>query len=190
MALRSAFITWLFMLIGAASIAQDGYAHGYYITFGFDTVQTKIKVVNSILGKKIGYLNAKGKTKKFNADEVTEYGINGLSSFVSIAPIPKAPKVRYFAEVVVDGQARLLYYKLKKKYYIKRKNELESMKIKKWTFRKQMRMFFEDFDDLADEIHNKKLKRHQIRTIVNKYNIWYMEFYIPYLESIEREKSR
>lgn len=178
----------LLIAIYTGTYAQDGYADGYYITFGGDTTYTKIKVFNGILNKKIGYINENGKTKRFNANEVTEYGFNGLNIYASIAPSPKAPKMRYFAEVVENGEVRLMYFKLKKKYYIKHKNDLQSIKIKKWTFRKQMSQFFQDFDDLVEEIRSKNIKRHQVRTIVRKYNTWYVDFYIPYLESLEREK--
>ena len=102
------------------SLAQEGNSDGYYIPYGGDTVFTKIKMLNSQVAKKIGYINHKGRNKKFNADEVTEYGMKGFSSYASIAPFEKAPKVRFFAEIVVDGQARLLYYAFKKKCFLKR----------------------------------------------------------------------
>lgn len=174
----------LFSLFPTIVEAQEGYANGYYITYGFDTVFTKIKVLNSKVGKKIGYLNLKGKKKRFNADEVSEYGIQRLSSYASIAPFPKAPKVRFFAEIVVDGEARLLYYGFKKKYFLKRRGSTEAIKIKKHKYRKQMMHFFQDFDDLHEDLKKKRIKYGQIETAVGKYNTWYVEYYLPYQESL------
>lgn len=169
-------------------IAQDDYTEGYYITYGSDSVFTKIKVINSPAAKKIGYINKKGKKKKFSASEVTEYGLNDLSSYAAIAPLPKAPKVRFFAEIVVDGQARLLYYSFKKNYFIKRRGSTEAVKIKKGTFRKQMMRFFQDFDDLRRAVKKKEIKYEQLETAVAKYNSWYEEFYRPYQKSLKRKR--
>jgi len=186
--MRFVLIIVLSTLFCKISIAQNGYADGYYITFGLDTVHTKIEVNASKLGKKIGYINEKSKKKKFNANDNIEYGINGLPPYVSVAFVKKYHKARYFAKVVQDGQVRLMYYQFKKKYFIKKTNDLDAIKIKRWPFRWQMMKFFQDFDDLVEDIRTRKLKRRQIETIVRKYNNWYVEFYIPYLESLEREK--
>ena len=177
----------LIILISLAQLsqAQDGYSNGYYITYGQDTTFTKIKVFNSQVGKKIGYVNHKGKRKKFNADEISEYSIEGLSSYATIAPFRKAPKVRFFAEIVVDGKARLLFYAFKKKYFLKRQGSAEAIKIKKLSYRKQLMHFFQDFDDLREALKKKTYKYGQIETVVTKYNTWYVEFYLPYQESLK-----
>jgi len=172
-------------IIGTACIAQEDYADGYYITYGRDTIHAKIKVLNSKVGKKIGYLNPKGKKRKFSASEVQAYQIKGFAGYASIAPYPKAPKVRFFAEIVVDGQARLLYYAFKKKYFLKRRGSAEAIKIKKLTYRKQLMRFFQDFDDLHEALKNRKYKYGQIETAVSKYNTWYVEFYLPYQQSLK-----
>ena len=183
--MKYAFLILSILLLSVASYAQEDYARGYYITYGGDTIHTKIKVLNSKAGKKIGYLNAKGKKRKFSGSEVKEYHIKGFAGYASIAPFPKAPKVRFFADIVVEGQARLLYYGFKKKYYLTRRGNSEAIKIKKLSFRKQLMHFFQDFDDLREDLKKKRIKYGQIETAVTRYNNWYIEFYLPYEQSLK-----
>jgi hypothetical protein len=173
------------LLLSATSQAQEDYASGYYITYSGDTIHTQIKVLNSKAGKKIGYLNAKGRKRKFSGSDVKEYHIKGFASYASIAPFPKAPKVRFFADIVVDGQARLLYYGFKKKYYLTRIGNSEAIKIKKLSYRKQLMQFFQDFDELREDLKKKRITYGQIETAVTRYNTWYVEFYLPYQRSLK-----
>jgi len=184
--LKFTFLILLILLFGKASNAQEDYADGYYITYGGDTIHAKIKVLNSKAGKKIGYLNPKGRKRKFSASQVKEYQIKGFAGYASIAPYPKAPKVRFFADIAVEGQARLLYYGFKKKYYLNRKGTTEAIKIKKLSFRKQLMHFFQDFDELREDLKKKRLKYGQIETAVTRYNTWYVEFYLPYQHSLKK----
>ena len=184
--MKSLFPILFFSIVGTLCIAQDQYADGYYITYGGDTIYAKIKVLNSRVGKKIDYLNPKGRKRKFSASEVQEYQIKGFAGYASIAPFPKAPKVRFFADIAVEGQVRLLYYGFKKKYYLMRKGTTEVVKIKKLSFRKQLMHFFQDFDELREDLKKKRLKYGQIETAVTRYNTWYVEFYLPYQHSLEK----
>jgi len=179
----------LLSIIGTTCVAQDGYADGYYIPYGGDSIFTQIKVLNSKVSKKIGYINQKGKKKRFNADEVIEYGFTGLSSYASIAPISKAPKVRFFAEIVEDGQVRLMYYAFKKKYFIQKKGSGEAIKIKKMSFRKLTMNFFQDFDEVYLDIKKRRLKYGQLEMAVLRYNSWHQEYYQPYQRSLERNNK-
>lgn len=181
---KTLFSILFLSIFGTVCIAQEEYADGYYITYGGDTIHTKIKVVNSKAGKKIGYLNPKGKKRKFSASGVKEYQIKGFAGYASIAPYSKAPKTRFFADIAVEGQARLLYYGFKKKYYLTRRGNTESIKIKKLTYRKQLMNFFQDFDELREDLKKKRLKYGQIETAVTRYNTWYVEFYLPYQNSL------
>ncbi len=167
----------LALVTANVSIAQEGYADGYYIPYGGDKAFAPIKLLNSSGGRKIGYLNHKGRKKKFTADEVSEYGIKGLSSYASVVPVSEKTKPRFFAEIVVDGQVRLMYYAFKKQYYIRRKGSVETVKINKKGFKKQMMDFFQDFDDLHRDIKKKRIKYEQLETAVSRYNTWYAEFY-------------
>ncbi len=167
----------LALVTANVSLAQEGYAEGYYIPYGGDMVFAPIKLLNSSGGKKIGYINQKGRKKKFTADEVSEYGLKGLSSYASVVPVSEKAKARFFAEIVVDGQIRLMYYAFKKKYFLIRKGSTEIVNIKKGSFRKQMMPLFQDFDDLYRDVRKKRIKYEQLETAVARYNTWYAKLY-------------
>ncbi|MEO1052248.1 MAG: hypothetical protein AAFX87_16570 [Bacteroidota bacterium] len=180
--LRILFVTAI-ILMPALAIGQDGYADGYFISFSGDTTFTKIRVINKRKYKKIGYINEVGKRRKFSADDVKEYRINDKLVYASFAPYQTRVNRRFFAKVVEDGEARLLYYDLKKRYYVKKKDDIEAQWVRKWDFRKRMMAFFKDNEELRQLIRKRKLKHRDIELIVHKYNTWYNDYFIPYVES-------
>lgn len=172
----------LFFVFGYQLVqAQDRYAEGTVVTFSGDTLQKKIRVVNKKKLKKVVYLDERNKRKRFSAKNVKMYAINGLVTYVSIAPRHRSSQRRYFARVLEDGPLQLLYYEYTKRYYVQNRGALDAEKITKFKFRKGISKYLKYNQELSHEVRKRRLRYEDIALVVKKYNQWYADFYLPYV---------
>ena len=135
----------------------------------------------------IGYIDAYGKKRKFAAGRVKE--VRFTYNYEKIRLLARentlgikrslSEPLNVFLKLEMDGYLKLFssYYQknMTNTFFIKhlfvfQKGNEELKKIGGWSFKKNMRGYFDDCPQIAEKIENKEFKEGDIKLIVNTYN--------------------
>ena len=157
------------------SIAQSDYVIDINDRQIYGTISLSTPSMNSSL---ITFKDQKGQTKQYRPDEIKEWSTGSLTYVTKFYAIndrkgysvfmlrltPKKGKCHLYEHYNTTGEVGYTQTFLEKDRIL---TELDYGR-----FRKQLTVYFEDAEELAEDIANKKYKKKDILTIIEVYNEW------------------
>ena len=194
--MRNAYLVFIFLVAGHATIAQKNFSEGFIVTLTKDTITGKVKDYFpgrlQFAPKKIAFIDSTGIEKIYLPKDLSGYSKAEIANYLSI----DFGYGKNFAQVKIDGYITLLSIKSKgtstmfipngtggttmatggyyetETFYLYKKKEITYLEVTKPGFKDWVANFLSDYPELKEMILKKELRYEDIEIIVEKYNKW------------------